>query len=94
MREYDKAMSNHVATLERGIVPPDYPKLDNKYAFVWDEAAFIGLIYALNDVYHLSLRFSALISFFSRISTTEDDALRVHLLNAPRIREVLQQSPK
>jgi hypothetical protein len=90
MREYDKAMSDHVANLERGIIPPDYPKLDNKFAFIWKETDFIELIAELNDLYHLALLFSALISFGGKVSVSDDDALRVHLLNQPRIRKVLQ----
>jgi|SRR5579863_9682037 len=91
LTEFEKKISDDTASLERGVVPQSYPTVDLKLAFIWEEEHFADLIDELNDVYHLTLRFSALVTHGGKVSVPADDQLRAHLLAAPRIREALRR---
>lgn len=89
--DFEKKVSDDTASLERGEVPTRYPELDLRFAFIWETADFNDLIDELDDVYHLTLRFSALVTHGGKVSVPEDSQLRATLLNAPRIQEVLRR---
>ncbi|HXZ00542.1 MAG TPA: hypothetical protein VEI03_11115 [Stellaceae bacterium] len=90
IREHDKAMSDVAAAFARGEVPVALPKIDLNLAFVWEEKDFTEAIQELLTVYHLALRFSALLLDGGKTENPSIAAQRMQLLASPQIQEALR----